>query len=885
MPPRTRKKGLDPSPDLPGLFPTHDGSYGINTLINIDGETRKGIAKEPADDKKWMKSMGGKVVKKHDMNSNLKKAIDKSHKEVEEEEHQIRTPTSRKVSHPSVSTSGLDESSESPNTSALASKAVPHVPNYNPNNLPFVEEYDDRPRPPYKRAELPSVRPYAHTGVNQFISPPTEDIPFYGMPQGQGSNEPIASTHPDSSTNFTYENGLFAKAILQTPGPTTNPSSAPQFTAEKFDLPTRKQTARQPSYSPDVSTSEQEESTSSMSSSSEGRSATSSEGKPALGKPTLSQQPMPRRQSALPLSPPTSDEPLKPPEAQNTSTWKPPRAAVIKRSPSNQSQLSGIPASQPGKTKPKVGVSAGRRQAWVWPSLDLIVRSIALFSMLALVLWFTFSTIPGVLNDNEKGIGLPQVNLRLPNFDIRVAWKAISDLLPEIPDIHPIPHHYPHNIPNSPQHSHSSDINPVDLSAELRKLMPDLVWVRKNKNGKLKIPEDFWHALKGLIDEDDSILSLKDSDISENHWRAIKSRMQSHADFESGVSTKEMEALVEKSISHSWSSWLGQNNHALKKALTGIALTKDDFIRLYQQEATSYQREIRQEFTELQERIKSITQQMFKLRDEALSTSSVTKEEMTRVINSLISKSINNMKLDAVAQGLIKGNANDVLANQVNLFGIGAGVSVNPSFSSKPWVPPKNHINSKNFLDKDGYNPQPRMAVFSPWSQEGECFCAAANLKGYGKNTNSIAAITSRNIVPQHFVVEHILPGATLDPGAMPKEIEVWIEIEEVTLRNEVQAFSEIQFPNTPKEETLHDGFVKIGHFTYENKNSGDGVQVFKISDELTRMRAVTNHILVRAINNYGADHTCFYRLRLYGEIIERPDDPPAYGNLGGFWS
>lgn len=82
MPPRkTKKKGLDPSPDLPGLFPTHDGSYGINTLINIDPESGKGhkptsaIAREQSDDRKWMKSMKSKVAKKYGMDTDLKKAI------------------------------------------------------------------------------------------------------------------------------------------------------------------------------------------------------------------------------------------------------------------------------------------------------------------------------------------------------------------------------------------------------------------------------------------------------------------------------------------------------------------------------------------------------------------------------------------------------------------------------------------------------------------------------------------------------------------------------------------------------------------------------------------------------------------------------------------
>ena len=244
-------------------------------------------------------------------------------------------------------------------------------------------------------------------------------------------------------------------------------------------------------------------------------------------------------------------------------------------------------------------------------------------------------------------------------------------------------------------------------------------------------------------------------------------------------------------------------------------------------------------------------------------------------METLVAKAISTAKLDAVAKGFIKGHVNDVLANQVNFFGIGAGVAIDPDVSSTAWKPPSNHYLSKKWLEKDGYKPQPPLAALHPWTEEGECFCAGPDRRGFGVGTNNLSMITSRDIIPQHLVIEHILPGATLDPGAMPREVEIWVYIEEITLRNAVQAFSERQFPSTPAEEVLNDGFVKIGHFTYENKISGDGVQVFKISDEIATLGALTNRVVVRAINNYGADHTCLYRLSLYGDIVERLDDPP----------
>ncbi|KAJ8123268.1 hypothetical protein ONZ43_g740 [Nemania bipapillata] len=484
----------------------------------------------------------------------------------------------------------------------------------------------------------------------------------------------------------------------------------------------------------------------------------------------------------------------------------------------------------------------------------------------------------------ESNIG---ANLYLPKFGIGTIWKKLSNLLPEVPDIHNLAYNNSHDgspNPNAiPGSSDSSNLNSEEFLEEVKKLMPETIWVQENKSGKLKIPEDFWHALKQLIEEDTSILSLRNSNISEDHWRAIKSRIQTSGICKTSAPTENMKDVIERTISHSWDSWLKQNDQAAKEALVGVALTRDDFMKLFQQEIASYKREIRQELKELRKRIRNITQQMSGLQKDMGPGSQISKDEITKLINSIVSKAINNVKLDAVAQGLIKGHANDVLANQVNFLAIGAGASIDTTFNSRAWSGPKNPFKSNKWLD-NSYRAQPPAAALSPWSQEGECFCAGADQKGYGKGTNSISVITSRNIIPQHLVVEHILPGATLDPGAMPKEIEVWAYIEEVTLRSEVRTFSETKFPETPKEEVLNDGFVKIGHFTYENKNSGDGVQVFKMSDELRRMNVITHRVVIRAINNYGADHTCFYRLRLYGEIVERPDDPTPLSSGWRSW-
>lgn len=423
---------------------------------------------------------------------------------------------------------------------------------------------------------------------------------------------------------------------------------------------------------------------------------------------------------------------------------------------------------------------------------------------------------------------------------------------------------------------------------DLEKKIPESVVVDKDKDGKPKISQDFWHALKERTKADDVIPSLEDAPggklkLSEDNLRDVKAHLEK--DGKLGLGTKddeeccgvtgdEVENMIDKSLSRSWGQWLEQNEENLKKTITGVAVTRDEFMDLLRKEVKSYQPQIKKEMEGMDVRIKNLISEITKLQKSTASLSGTSKEEIKALVKATVKKVVDNAVFDAMANGQIKGHASNVLFNQVNFFGIGSGAVIDPQYTSTVWQAPKNHLGSKGFLDRDGKRPLPPAAALLAWTEEGECFCAGSNFRGTGAGTNTLSILTARNIIPQHLVVEHILPGATLDPGAMPREIEVWAGIRDVKLRKEVEGFSKENFPNTPPEIKLDESYVKIGHFTYENKTYGDGVQVFKMQDQLVAMNAFTDHVVVRAINNYGADHTCFYQVKMYGEAVEHQEDP-----------
>ncbi|KAI4858904.1 hypothetical protein F4820DRAFT_441399 [Hypoxylon rubiginosum] len=421
-----------------------------------------------------------------------------------------------------------------------------------------------------------------------------------------------------------------------------------------------------------------------------------------------------------------------------------------------------------------------------------------------------------------------------------------------------------------------------ELIEDISKRVPSEVFVDRGKNGRIRISEDFWHALRALIKNDDVILTLKNAriapEISEDHWRAVKARIEHDSSLLPASSEDGAPGGA------SWDSWVKQNRDKVKdwlgnekpKDKTGLAISREEFLKVFREEIHSYQRDIRKEFATRDSQIQKIRDTVERLRETAKSSGAMTEKQIRAICDQIVSRAIQKTKLDALAEGRIKGGARQMFDNQVNFFTVFSGAIIDPHASSKAWRPTKSlyPYGSKEWFMRDGYRPQAQNSVLTPWFEEGECFCTGPSTKGVVVDTNTISVLISRPLVPQHLVVEHVTPASSLDPGSRPKDIEVWMYVEELTLRKEVEAFSLKHIPPTPEEKEkklkkLNEAFVKVGHFTYEDLTHGDGTQIFKLSDELSTMGAWSQNFVVRAISNYGADHTCFYRLKMYGDIVE----------------
>ncbi|GJC78322.1 hypothetical protein ColLi_01160 [Colletotrichum liriopes] len=449
--------------------------------------------------------------------------------------------------------------------------------------------------------------------------------------------------------------------------------------------------------------------------------------------------------------------------------------------------------------------------------------------------------------------------------------------------------------------------------SRLEEIVPKIVHMRLDKHGRPVVGEEFWHALRDLMKSDTEILTMDRGHggyhfISEEHWRAIRDRLKKDPVYQSaaspaasGPSTAEIEDIAKAKFDKTWEKWLKTNDKLVAKILEpalktsipdkigkdleykiekivkdrfkdkdtkDVVVTRNEFIRHLKSEFASHRNEVKAEAQELQKKLEHYINDAVKSASEQAPPAGVSRSEMIQVVDGMVRQAIANAGLEALAQGKIGATWDRELRHQVNFLGRHTGVIIDDSATTPDYDPPvKGKIWSPTWLKgtQRDRKPVPASATLWNWEDEGDCWCGKVIVDKSGVELGvRVGYLLGHEIIPQHVVVEHILPGATLNPDARPKEIDVLAYITEINTRNRVKDFAAAHFPSS--KIILPDGWVRIGHFTYESSDALNGVYVHKLSPELVSLGAVTDQIVLQMVSNYGSDHTCLYRARLYGE-------------------
>jgi hypothetical protein len=568
-----------------------------------------------------------------------------------------------------------------------------------------------------------------------------------------------------------------------------------------------------------------------------------------------------------------------------------------------------------------------------WMSLEKLLYLSAFVVALATLFSLAHVAIFGT-SDVESGIGewMTSPRVRWPSIDTltdkvgdlvpSLSWPSIgrSSLLPDLTqldngDLSRLDEYLSRYQKEFERLQKAGKLHETSLK-KLEAVVPKLVHVQL-EDGRPVVAQEFWHALRDLIHREGDFLTLEKRGnsyevSSEAHWQAIASKLTRDPTFNKQLNATftGVEDRIKSGAAGFWDSWI-KNNDAKIAEMLGSALdqiqsagsqrefdkrldkivkqhiqdnnnhstvvTRDEFLRHFKNEFATHRAEVRAELAELQPQLDQLVRQAAELGAQER-PESMSKGEIVTLVHGLITKAMADVNLEAMAKGQIHSHWDSVLKHQVNYFGEGAGATIDGTHTSSTWEAP---AGSRIFLQKGReavLKPLPRTAL-KPWSDESDRWCAARSINHRGNPHGAILAVQlGHRIIPQHIVIEHILSGATTDPGARPKEIEVYADVD-AQLRDLIRDFSATHFPDiypvgddnwnlTPAQ--FPERFVKIGQFVYEETQPHDGVQVHRLSDELLNLGVATDHVIVRAVSNYGAtDHTCFYRVRLYGQKVQ----------------
>jgi hypothetical protein len=148
----------------------------------------------------------------------------------------------------------------------------------------------------------------------------------------------------------------------------------------------------------------------------------------------------------------------------------------------------------------------------------------------------------------------------------------------------------------------------------------------------------------------------------------------------------------------------------------------------------------------------------------------------------------------------------------------------------------------------------PPLTALQTWDEPGDCWCAAPDESHTGKAQLGIEL--GEPILPTQLTIEH-LPRSSApseDISSAPQNVELWVKSDEPALVR--FAFDGERCEDGPE------GWQCLGKVRYD-RNGANHVQTFLLDGEA---QAPVNKVMLRVTSNWGAAHTCLYRVRLHGK-------------------
>ena len=163
---------------------------------------------------------------------------------------------------------------------------------------------------------------------------------------------------------------------------------------------------------------------------------------------------------------------------------------------------------------------------------------------------------------------------------------------------------------------------------------------------------------------------------------------------------------------------------------------------------------------------------------------------------------------------------------------------------------------------------EPVVALYG-WEEPLDCWCASnkSDLGTLGHAQFGVSLATY--IYPTDITVEHIPRTAVPSVRNAPKDMELWVNIQNTTTFDRLKEESEALLGLTPPTGSkMGTGWSRIGTWRY-TPYGVNHVLNFPLQVDLEQMKIPGKDFLIRATTNWDADFTCFYRVRMGGKVAD----------------
>ncbi|CAI6276089.1 unnamed protein product [Periconia digitata] len=343
--------------------------------------------------------------------------------------------------------------------------------------------------------------------------------------------------------------------------------------------------------------------------------------------------------------------------------------------------------------------------------------------------------------------------------------------------------------------------------ARLEPQLPDILVVTMQPDGSVQIGDEFWRALEGRMRRE-GFQSTSDVD-----WETF---LRNNAE--------KLEAVFRKSYDAS-----KPHPHALS----------------------------RQQVTDLlDENWRKMSAHVDKRMEEV--TKTINKQAKMAVVKEAKQSYADQIRLQSLAMTNLVANL-ELSLKKANYFARGLGATINPDLTS----PTKTKGNAwlANTYGRLMVLPerQPPSSALEKWDEAGDSWCAPPDAQRDGKVQLGVNLLSP--IFPDQITIEHIpmtaVPAKNI--ASAPKNVELWVKSDEPA-RPRYGSSDICRGNGLP-------GWVCLGSVQYDIFGANH-IQTFDLQAESP---VSIDRAIVRIVDNWGADHTCLYRVRLHG-AFDGPD-------------